>query len=103
MDPCSDWKNIERTPRAIAWIDEDNFQIIQMRTDLLAPRGDVGLDEETTVVTFEPVRVANIDTSFWLPTGVSVYSKFRGQIYRNEHHYANFKSYRVSVEMVTPQ
>lgn len=97
------WGTVIILVQGIAWIDKDNFQIIQMRTDLLAPRGDVGLDEETTVVTFGPVRVANIDTSFWLPTEVSVYSKFRGQAYRNEHHYTNFKRYRVAVEMVTPQ
>lgn len=97
------WGTVTILVQGIVWIDKNNFQIIQMQTDLLAPRSDVGLDEQTTVVTFSPVRVPDIDTSFWLPTEVSVYTKFRGQAFRNEHHYANYERYRVSVKMVTPQ
>ena len=46
------WGTVIILVQGIAWIDKDNFQIIQMRTDLLALRGDVGLDEETSMVTF---------------------------------------------------
>jgi hypothetical protein len=43
-----DGKTISTAYQGIAWIDPVKFQIRQMRTDLLEPRPDVGLQTQTT-------------------------------------------------------
>jgi hypothetical protein len=95
--------------QGIAWVDKSNFQILQMRTDLLAPREDVGLDRETTIVEFGEVRLPDLASPLWLPNDVQVNAHFAfpsDQIgynelnFRNEHRYSDYKSYRVSVKMV---
>jgi hypothetical protein len=86
--------------QGIAWVDKDSFQIIRMRTDLLAPRSDIGLVQETTELTLGEVQLPDLPKPLWLPRDVNVYSVFKGQIFRNEHRYTNYERFRVSVNIV---
>jgi hypothetical protein len=96
--------------QGIAWIDKSNFQIVRMRTDLLAPRKDVGLNQQTTEVTFNKVQIADYGVPLWLPGSVKVYVEFtthNGDVdeflalsYRNEHRYTGYQRYRVSAKVV---
>ena len=96
--------------QGVAWIDKSNFQIVRMRTDLLAPRKDVGINQETTEVTFSKVQLADFATPLWLPANVKVYVEFtthNGDVdevfelsYRNEHRYTDYQRYRVSAKVV---
>lgn len=92
--------------QGLAWVDKSNFQIVKMRTDLLTPQPDIGLDEQTTEITFSEVRFSDVAIPLWLPRDVNVYMKFtfgaRIQIFRNVHHYADYRRYRVSTKMLTP-
>ena len=97
--------------QGIAWIDKSNYQIVRMRTDLLAPRKDVGLNQQTTEVTFNKVQLADA-APLWLPSSVKVYVEFtthNGAVdevfelsYRNEHRYTDYQRYRVSSKVVVP-
>lgn len=99
--------------QGIAWIDKSNLQIIRMRTDLLAPHPELGLERQTTDVSFSEVRLTEVATPLWLPKDVKVNVRFKehdsdnGRIqeisFRNEHHYSEYRRYRVSVKMVAPQ
>jgi hypothetical protein len=99
--------------QGIAWVDKSNFQIIRMRTDLLAPHPEISLDEQMTEVTFGEVQLLDVATPLWLPSEVKVNLKFKmpevGRnkffelTYRNEHRYTDYRRYRVSVKMVVPQ
>jgi hypothetical protein len=96
--------------QGIAWIDQNNFHILRMRTDLLGPQREVGLDEQTTKVNFSEVQFADVATPLWLPREVIVYMKLGKNIdrffeeeFRNVHHYKNYRRYRVSSRMVAPQ
>ncbi len=96
--------------QGIAWIDRQNFHIVRMRTDLLGPQHEVGLDEQTTKVNFSEVQLADVATPLWLPHEVIVYMKLGKNIdrpfeeeFRNVHHYTNYRRYRVSSRMVAPQ
>lgn len=99
--------------QGIVWVDKNNFQIIRMRTDLLAPNPEIGLERQTTVVNFTEVQLLDVAAPLWLPKEVKVYLKFRildsdhRQFYelgyRNEHHYEDYQRYRVSVKMKAPQ
>jgi hypothetical protein len=96
--------------QGIAWIDKSNFQIVQLRTDLLAPRNDVGLNQQTTQVTLSKVKLIDVATPLWLPSSVKVYVEFtthNGDVdafyelsYRNEHHYTDYQRYRVSSKVI---
>lgn len=99
--------------QGVAWVDKNNFQIIRMRTDLLAPRSEIGLKQQTTEVTFNEVKLLDVATPLWLPSDVKVYVDFKPQdidygqfyerTYRNEHRYANYQRYRVAVKILAPQ
>jgi hypothetical protein len=96
--------------QGIAWIDEENFHILRMRTDLLRPHPEVGLDQQTTKVNFSEVRLADIADPLWLPKEVDVYLKLgKSQerlvpvAFRNIHHYSDYRHYRVTTRMLPPQ
>jgi hypothetical protein len=65
----------------VAWIDRTTYQIIRMRMDLLAPRPEAGLDEETTDITYREVRFPEMPgTALWLPQEVTVTIDWEGKI-----------------------
>jgi hypothetical protein len=95
--------------QGIAWVDKENFHIIQMRTDLLARRPEIGLDEQTTKVKFTEVQLADVAAPLWLPSQVNVYMKVEvfsghrfGEEFRNVHHYTDYRHYQVSTKMLGP-
>ena len=96
--------------QGIAWVDKETFHILRMRTDLLDPQPGIGLDEQTTKVGFSQVQLADVAAPLWLPRDVNVYLKigryaghpFEEQ-FRNVHHYSDYRRYRVSTRMVSPQ
>lgn len=104
---------VDMLMQGIVWVDKSNFQIIRIRTDLLAPHPEVGVDGQTTEVTFNKVQLLDVATPLWLPSEVKVNlrfkipdigrNKFRELSYRNEHHYTDYRRYRVSVKMIAPQ
>ncbi len=96
--------------QGVVWVDKGNFHIVQMRTDLLARQPEIGLDEQTTKVNFSEVRLQDLSTPLWLPRDVNVYVKLGAdgerhfeEEFRNVHHYTDYRRYRVSTKMVTPQ
>ncbi len=89
--------------QGIAWVDKNSFQIVRLRTDLLAPRPEIGLDRQTTVVTFSEVRLRDIGAPLWLPSTVKVYTRVHGHNFENEHHYTNYQRYRASAKVVIPR
>lgn len=110
---------VDMLTQGIAWVDKGNFRIIRMRTDLLSPYPEAGLDELTTEIRFSDVRFADVAVPLWLPRTVDVHikstamgpgtsSRFAtckngGDIFRNMHHYTNYRRYRVTSRMVTPK
>jgi hypothetical protein len=96
--------------QGVAWIDKSDFELVRMRIDLLAPREDFGLNQQTTEVTFSQIQLADAATPLWLPSSVKVYVEFtthNGDIdefyelsYRNEHRYTDYQRYRVSTKVV---
>ncbi len=96
--------------QGIAWINKRNYQIVRLRTDLLAPRWDVGLNQQTTEVVLSRVQLADIASPLWLPSSVKVFVEFtthNGDVdefyelsYRNEHRYTDYQRYRVATKVV---
>ncbi len=95
--------DVDMLTQGILWVDKDNFQIIRMRYDLLAPRNEIQLNQLTTEVTFVGVQLRDVPNPLWLPSEVDVYIEIGKQKFRNVHHYANYRRYRVSVKIGDPQ
>ena len=91
----SNGKSVVILFQGIAWIDPSNYQIMRMRTDLLAPRPDIGLVRQTTKSEFSEVRLAALATPLWLPREVEVTIVWRGELFHNEHRYTNYRLFRV--------
>jgi len=83
--------------QGIAWIDKESFQIIRLRTDLLAPHREVGL--MTTELTLGEVKLADLTTPLWMPNEVRVRAEMRGKLFQNEHKYTNYRRFRVSIKI----
>jgi hypothetical protein len=76
--------------QGLAWIAPDTFQIVQLRTDLLAPRIDIGLTRQTSQIWFSEVRFVSPSQSFWLPREVIVTAESMGKKFRNRHRYTEY-------------
>jgi len=76
--------------QGIAWIDAENYQIIRLTSDLLAPLPEVRLDKEATDIEFSEVHFQRIAQSFWLPAAVTVTVAWNGKRLRNNHAYSDF-------------
>jgi hypothetical protein len=79
----------------LAWIDSETFQILRVTTWLLAPRPDIGLSSEISMVDFYAVQPSGSGRVLWLPRNVKVWVLYRGVVVRNTHQYSNFKLFRV--------
>jgi hypothetical protein len=96
-------REVEMLVQGILWVDKNNFQILRMRSDLLAPNKEIRLDQLTTYVIFGQVRLQDVPNPLWLPRDVDVYIDIGNEKFHNLHHYANYRRYRVAVKVGTPQ
>lgn len=96
------WGTVIVLVQGIAWVDRSTFQILRMRTDLLAPRNDIGLDQQTTLLRLDKVQLPDVPKPLWLPSEVQVTIKFKGQYFRNDHRYPEYRLFRVSSKIVAP-
>jgi hypothetical protein len=94
-------EDVDMLTQGILWVDKNSFQIIRMRSDLLAPRDE--LAQLTTEVAFSEVQLQDVPQPLWLPSDVDVFIEADKQKFRNLHHYENYRRYRVSVKIVAPQ
>ncbi|HET6177783.1 MAG TPA: hypothetical protein VFE61_12670 [Candidatus Sulfotelmatobacter sp.] len=92
--------------QGIAWIDQQSFQILRMRTDLLQPLFPNALPtweyQQTTEITLAETRLLDVPYTLWLPTEVNVRISFHGIGFHNKHRYRNFQRFRVSSRILTP-
>jgi VWFA-related protein len=89
--------------QGILWVDKNNFQIIRMRSDLLARQNQIGLDQLTTEVAFGEVQLQDVSNPLWLPVDVDVSMEIDKHRFHNVHHYTNYRRYRVSVKIGSSQ
>jgi hypothetical protein len=79
--------------QGVAWIRSVDYQIIRMRTDLLAPLPP--LTRMTTTVSYAMNQLAGGPPDFWLPKQVDVTVNIGRAEYRNCHKYSDYRLFRV--------
>jgi hypothetical protein len=94
--------------QGIAWIAPDTCQVVRMRTDLLVPRTDIQLEKQTSEIELREVRFEGVQRPLWLPQKVVVTIEWQHRIYRNQHHYRDYRLFSVETredkkEIVRPQ
>ena len=86
--------------QGIAWIDQTDFRIVRLRTDLLAPQPEIALQEQTSNIRFGPVRIAALDSELWLPQAVDVAMRANGQFLRERHRYSRYRLYQAKSKII---
>jgi tetratricopeptide (TPR) repeat protein len=73
-----------------AWISADNYQIIRMETDLVAPMPQIRLLAEHTEIEYGPVRFEKAGVNLWLPQSAEVYFAWLGHQVHRRHSFSNY-------------
>lgn len=89
--------------QGIAWIDQTDFRILRLRTDLLAPQPEIEYQEQTSSLAFGQVHIADLDLVLWLPQTVDAEMEASGQHLSEQHLYTKYRLYQSKTEIiVTP-
>ncbi len=89
-----DGKRYQILTQGIAWVDESDFRIIRLRTDLLSAPPRVPLQQLTGDIHFSEVRVAEMSSALWLPYQVVVVTKVGTISAIEKHHYSEYRLFR---------
>jgi VWFA-related protein len=91
--------------QGVAWIRSSDYQILKMRTDLLAPLPP--LERVTTLVLYARTQFQASPTVLWLPKGVEVKVGLGDYKFSNRHKYSDYQLFRVKsvirTDMPPPQ
>ncbi len=79
--------------QGVAWIRSSDYQILKMRTDLLAPVPPV--KRVTTLVLYARTQFEASPTTLWLPKGVEVKVGLGEYEFANRHTYSDYRLFRV--------
>jgi hypothetical protein len=88
--------------QGIAWIDQSDFRIVRLRTDLLAPLPLILVEKQTANILFGPVHIADLAAELWLPKAVNLQMEVRGQVVREEHSYSKYRLFQAKSRIVLP-
>ena len=77
----------------MVWIDAVSYRVVKLRLDLLEPRLDLALEKETTEIKLGEVHLRQAAASLWLPFDVAVTVIWNGQLFKNRHHYTNYRQF----------
>ncbi len=88
--------------QGVAWIHSTDYQVLQMRTDLLAPQPGVALRRTTTVALFAGIQFQSGPTAFWLPQEVDVTVERGNYIFANRQRYSDYRLFKVNVSQPVP-
>jgi hypothetical protein len=80
-----------------AWIAKDNYHMLHLETDLLAPIPEIRLYREHTAINYGTVRFKKTE-ELWLPSAAEIYLTFRGKIFHRRHSFSDYLIFSVDVD-----
>ncbi len=81
--------------KGIVWVDPNTYQILRMRTELLNPLPQIGLERLTTEILYGEFPFREREISLWLPREVTVTIHYSGRTFRNFHSYSDYRLFTV--------
>jgi hypothetical protein len=85
--------------QGIAWIDAQDFQILRLRTDLLAPLPELNLKRVTSTIEYTKVHIPELAEPLWLPHEVEVVWETNGEENGELHRYAKYQLFRATIKL----
>jgi tetratricopeptide (TPR) repeat protein len=73
-----------------AWISADNYQVIRMETDIVAPLPQIRLLAEHTAIGYGPVQFEKDGVNLWLPQTAEIYFAWMGHQVHRRHSFSNY-------------
>ncbi len=95
-----DTKKVPFYYQGVLWVDQSSFDIIALRTDLLAPLPQVMLRQLTTELTFRSVPIRGFDAVFWLPSEVDISSDQGRGPSEESHRYSDYHLFHAQARIV---
>jgi hypothetical protein len=85
--------------QGVAWIDPATYQIVHLRTDLLAPPPLLDLQKQTTEIEYGQVQFKGLRDTLWLPRRVVVTAEWNGRVFRNISSYSKYHLFKVKTTL----
>ena len=98
-----DLKKVPFYYQGVLWVDQSSFDIVALRTDLLAPLPKVLLRQLTTELTFRSVSIRGLDAVFWLPSEVDISSDQGRGPSEETHRYSDYHLFHSETRIVPEQ
>jgi hypothetical protein len=86
--------------QGVLWVDQSSFDIVALRTDLLAPLPQVHLKQLATELTFRSVPIHGYDAVFWLPSEVDISSDQGNGPSEENHRYSDYHLYHSTARIL---
>lgn len=86
-----------------AWIAADDYQILRLQTDLVAPISQIHLQQEHLDITYAPVDFDKRKLRVWLPENASMQIRYRGHSYQRVHNFSHFQLFLVVTEQTVKE
>ena len=84
--------------QGVAWIDQSDFRIVRLRSDLLASQPQIDFQEQTCKIMFGVVKI--VDWELWLPQAVAIELQANGQYLEEQHQYSNYRLYQTKSKVI---
>jgi hypothetical protein len=81
--------------RGRAWIAADNYQVVSLETDLVAPVPQIRLAAEHTSIDYAPVKFRGGHEELWLPQNAELFFDFNGRRIHRRHHFDDYRLFSV--------
>jgi hypothetical protein len=86
--------------QGVAWIDQENYRILRLRTDLLASLPSYGLQQVSSTVDFSEVKIPKFDTPLWLAKQVEILWNLNGTQMGEIHRYSGYHLFHATARIV---
>ncbi len=86
--------------QGVLWIDQSTYEIVLLRTDLLAPIPRIQLYKLTTEVHFSSVQIQDFNAIFWLPREVDIATEQGAATIEENHRYSDYHLFHASAKIV---
>jgi hypothetical protein len=83
--------------KGAAWIDQHNYQIVHLETDILKPVPAVRLTTEHQVLDYGPVQFEQKKLQLWLPLEAEIYLDVNGKRFHHRHTYSDYRVFSVDL------
>jgi tetratricopeptide (TPR) repeat protein len=78
-----------------AWISADNYQIVRLESDLVAPVPQIRLLADHTAIEYGPVKFRKANVNMWLPQSAEVYYDWKGRRIHRRHSFSDYMLFGV--------